>query len=66
MKGGSRLCETVGSGTENRFITEGQKHEETEKDYSRLPTVAAVVAAVYLFITRLRNGAIICGRKSDN
>lgn len=34
MKGESRLCETVGSGTENCFITEGQKHEETEKDYS--------------------------------
>ena len=63
---GSRLCETVGSGTENRFITEEQKHEETEKDYSRLPTVAAAAAAVYLLIIRLRNGAIICSRKSDN
>ncbi len=27
---------------------------------------AAAVAAVYLFIIRLRNGAIICSRKSDN
>lgn len=28
--------------------------------------VTAAAAAVYLFIIRLRNGAIICSRKSDN
>ena len=28
--------------------------------------VSVTAAAVYLFIIRLRNGAIICGRKSDN
>lgn len=33
---------------------------------SAIVTAAAAAAAVYLFIIRLRNGAIICGRKSDN
>ena len=28
--------------------------------------VSVTAAAVYLFIIQLRNGAIICGRKSDN
>lgn len=33
---------------------------------SAIVALAAVVAAVYLFIIRLRNGAIICSRESDN
>lgn len=33
---------------------------------SAIVALAAVAAAVYLFIIRLRNRAIICGRKSDN
>lgn len=33
---------------------------------SAIVSVTAAAAAVYLFIIRLRNGAIIRGRKSDN
>lgn len=33
---------------------------------SAIVTAAAAAAAVYLFIIRLRNGAIICSRESDN
>lgn len=33
---------------------------------SAIVSVTAAAAAVYLFTIRLRNGAILCSRKSDN
>ena len=58
----SRLCETVGSRTENRFIMEEQNMKKWKKiilAVSAILMVTAIVSTVYLIIRQCKTKAII-------